>query len=183
MNNLKIPKSIRGIDGKAAYEQIMNETPKEPVQENPIVLPKEDTEGFIYVPSINLYVAKERSLLNKNFHETQEELHKNNQKMLNMPEFTEFLKYTKINYKEIYKEITEVRRPWRAEWIDADFKVKGEELFVNYHIFENGKIVKKEEKLDKDTLIEDKTPGISLEKWLENPNQQGFPKSDRKSVV
>jgi len=143
---------------------------------------KQDSSNFIYVPSINLDVAKERTLLGKNWFDTQKALHSNNQKMLTLPEFREFLKYTRENHQDIYNEITEVRDPWRAEWLDADFKTKGKDLIVNYHVFdENGKIVRNSEVLDKNTLMKDKTPGIDLEYWLNNSTEQGFPTKKTKS--
>lgn len=103
--------------------------------------------------------------------------------MLILPEFIEFLKYTKENYKEIYNEITEVRNPWRAEWLDADFKVKGKDLYINYnHILDsNGNLIpKNSEILDKNTLMKDK--GISLEDYLnKNQTSQGLPSKEVKS--
>jgi len=138
-------------------------------------------DDFIYVPSIDLYVAKERKLLGENWFDSQKELHSKNEKMLTIPEFLEFLKYTKKNYKDIYKEITEVKSLWRAEWLDADFKVYGGELRVNYHMFQDGKIIQKSEVLDKNTLMNDPTPGISLEGYLTNSHtSQGLPSKDVK---
>ena len=140
------------------------------------------SNNFIYVPSIDLHVAKERTLLGKDWHECQKELHSKNQKMLTIPEFKEFLKYTKENHEETYKEITEVKNPLRSEWLDADFKIKGKDLFVNYHIFDsNGNIIQKSEILDENTLMKDKTPGISIDSWLKNSTEQGLPKKSIES--
>ncbi|MBS3084414.1 hypothetical protein J4411_00695 [Candidatus Pacearchaeota archaeon] len=145
----------------------------------------EDLKGFDYVSSINLYVAKEKKLYGKNWYESHKELQKEGEKMLTTLEFIEYLKYVKVNNKDIYDEITKVKNPWRAEWLDADFKVKNGELYVNYnHIFDgNGKLVKCDsEVLDKNTLMKDKTPGISLEDYLEkNHTSQGFPNKEVKS--
>ena len=98
--------------------------------------------------------------------------------MLTLPEFVEFLKYVQANHQEIYRDIVEVRSPWRAEWIDADFKLKDGKLHVNdYHVLDkNGKLIPRRSKLlQKNTLMKDKTPGISLDNWLANPTKQGFP--------
>src|SRR3989338_1255645 len=54
-------------------------------------------DNFIYVPSINLYVAKERTHLGENWFDAHKELQRQNLRMLNLPEFTEFLKYLKGN--------------------------------------------------------------------------------------
>ena len=135
-------------------------------------------DNFIYMPSISLYVAKERSLHGKNWFEAHKELQKNGERMLTLPEFVEVLKYTKENHKEIYNEITEVRSPWRSEWLDADFKLEDNILYINSnHILDKkGNLVpQNSEILDKNTLMKDKTPGISIENWLENPTKQGFP--------
>ena len=47
--------------------------------------------------------------------------------------------------RNIYNEITEKRDPWRAEWLDADFKTKGQSkknLIINYnHKLKNGILV------------------------------------------
>lgn len=151
-------------------------------QENKIPIFKE--QDFIYVPLINLYVAKERKLLSKNWFDTHKGLQSQEEKMLTIPEFVEFLKYAKTNFPEIYNDITEVRSPWRAEWLDADFKVKNDKLYINYnHILDkNGNLVPQNSKvLDKNTLMKDKIPGISLEDWLDNPSKQGLPTKKTKS--
>ncbi|MCK9595699.1 hypothetical protein M0R19_00755 [Candidatus Pacearchaeota archaeon] len=144
---------------------------------------KRDNSNFIYVPSINLYVAKERTLLGKDFYESQNILHENNEKMLTPFEFIEFLKYTKENHQDIYNETTKVQCPWKAEWLGADFKTEGDCMYVIYSLFDSkGKIVQKKEILDRNTLMRDKTPGISLDNYLQNPTKQGFPSKKVKSV-
>jgi hypothetical protein len=182
---IKIPTSFMGVDSKEAYERIVNR--KEEPEQVPIIPQPtgKDTNDFIFVPSINLYVAKERTHLNENWFECHKELQTNGERMLILPEFIEFLKYTKANFPDIYKEITEVRTPWRAEWIDADFKVKGKDLFINYnHVLDsNGNPVpQNSEILTQDALMKDKTPGISLEDYLNsNHTNQGLPSKKVKS--
>src|SRR3989338_7803701 len=140
-------------------------------------------DNFIYVPSIALYVAKKRTHLNEDWPQTNKSLNAEGLRMPIIQEFIEFLKYLKSSnnqeYLEIYKDITEVRDPWRAEWLDADFKVKDKKLYINYnHVLDsNGNLIyKNSEVLDKATLMEDKTPGISLEDYLTNNNtKQGLP--------
>lgn len=81
-------------------------------------------------------------------------------------------------------DIVKAESSWRAEWLDADFKTKGDKLYLNYnhHLNENGILVpQNSEVLNKNTLMKDKTPGISLENWLKNPTTQGFPRKDIKS--
>lgn len=65
-------------------------------------------------------------------------------------------------------DIIGVRSPWRAEWIDADFKVKNKRLCIN------------SEPLDKNTLMEDRQ--ISLEDYINNNHtSQGLPSKKVKS--
>ena len=150
---------------------------EEPQVEQPITETPREQDNYIYVPSINLWISKERDYLNSNWHDCTSKLHKQNERMPTIPEFREFLNYTKINAQDIYKEITEVRNPWRSEWLDADFKLENNELFMYYHEFDsNGKIIPQKIKLDNTTLMQDKTPGISLDSWLTDATSQGLPK-------
>ena len=141
---------------------------------------------FVYVPSINLYVAKERKFFNNKWFDCHKELQSNKERMLIIPEFIEFLKYLESQpdnqeYLEIYKEITEVRIPWRAEWLDADFKFKDFKLYINYnHVLDSNKnlIPKNSEILNSNTLMKNKK--ISLENWIYNSTKQGLPFDDVK---
>jgi len=141
-------------------------------------------EGFIYVPSVNLYVAKEKSHLGKNWYDTHRELHKQNLRMPTIPQFIEFLKYLRVDptaeNTSIYDEITEFGNPWRTEHLDAKFYAKGDKLWIAYnHIVDSDGdlIVQDHEKLE-GYLMQDKTPGIRLEHWLNNPTKQGLPQEN-----
>jgi len=147
--------------------------------------PKKD---YVFVPSLGLYLSENRYLQDKDWNQTQEILHKEGRRMPTIPEFVEFSKYLKSkegkskikNADKILDEIYTVREPWRSEWLDADFKVKGKGLYVNYHVFENNNIVQKTEQLE-ECLMQDKTPGIDLDSWLANPTKQGLPKTNCKA--
>ena len=52
-----------------------------------------EKENFIYVPSIDLYVAKERSHLGLNWHDAHKKLHEEGLLMPTIPQFLEFIKY------------------------------------------------------------------------------------------
>ena len=141
-----------------------------------------DISDYVFVPSLKLYVAKQRTLQGKNWFDSHKELQKQGLKMPTIPEFIQFLKYLRENptqeNTQIYNDITKVRSPWRSEWLDADFKVIYDKLHINYnHILDSNKtlIPQNSEPLDKNTLMKDRTPGISLEDWLQNPTKQGFP--------
>lgn len=132
---------------------------------------------YLEVPSIGLAVLKERVLCYHNFKDSLDELHSRNKKMLNLYEFKEFLKFAKEKDVELYDDITKARSPWRSEWIDSRFQKRDQDWFVTYHIFdENGNIQEKTEKLDENTLMENKTPGISIDSWLNDSTMQGLPK-------
>jgi len=148
---------------------------------------KSDKEEFIYVPSINIYVAKKRTHFNKTWKYCWTKLQKENYKMLKINEFREFLKYlisapNNQEYKNIFNEITEVRTPWRAEWLDANFKVKNKGLLKKDELYILTENKSKEEKLE-DCLMEDKTPGINLEDWINGKNitSQGLPNKNIQS--
>ena len=85
----------------------------------------------------------------------------------------------------LYKEITEVRNPWRSEWYDTKFSTEKNQGILNkllkmkwlveYPVFENGTIKKISEPLE-ECLREDKKPGIDLDNWLDSSTNQGLPK-------
>jgi len=127
---------------------------------------------FIYVPSINLDVARQRTHQGKNWYDTHKALNQEGSRMLTIPEFVEFLKHTRDHERDVYRDVTAVRNPWRAEWIDAYFEKRQDGLYVLTENKSNS------EKLDEDTLMQDKTSGISLDSWLSNPTNQGLPKAD-----
>jgi len=139
---------------------------------------------FIYVPSIDLHFAKERSHLGEEWYDAHIELQSKGLKMPTIPQFIEFLKHLRadptVENTSIYDEITEKKDPWRAEWLDAKFYKKDGELWVAYnHIVDShGDIVTQDHKKLEGHLMQDKRPGISLEHWLNNPTKQGLPQEN-----
>jgi len=150
---------------------------------------KRNLDNFIYVPSLKIHVAKQRTHLGATWFDAHKELQKEGLCMPTIPEFVEFLKYLKSlnnkEFQEIYNDITQVRSPWRAEWLDADFKMKDKDLYINFnHVLDsNGNLVPKNSSiLDKETLMKDKLPGISLDNYLESSHtKQGLPNKKVKS--
>ena len=70
-------------------------------------------------------------------------------------------------------EMIVVRAPWRGEWLDAEF----DNNQITYHKFDSsGNIIQVTEHLDKDTLMENRSPGISLADYIKNPTSQGLPR-------
>ncbi|MBU1129648.1 MAG: hypothetical protein KJ949_03395 [Nanoarchaeota archaeon] len=135
-----------------------------------------DRSKWDYVPSIGLWVAKEKILFGRvSFYNAQKKLYySNNQKIPTIPEFREFLKYTKENDKEVYNKII-YGRSSGPEFLDAKFKKEEGKWIVYFHNFdEKGKIVEKFEELDENTLMDEREQ-ISLDNLLEYPTKQGLP--------
>ena len=90
----------------------------------------------------------------------------------------------KVNNQEISSirdDILTVRDPRRAEWLDHKYSLKNNKLHVTYHKFDSSsKLIEFTEELDDSTLLNDKTPGISLDSWLSNPTSQGLPRKNTK---
>ncbi len=128
-------------------------------------------DEYIKLPS-GIYTARERIIFNKKWSQQNESLKKSGLGMQIPLEFVELLKYAKENDEELYNEITQVRNPWRAENLDAYFERRKNGMYILTHN------KTKAEKLDEDTLMVDRTPGISIESWLKNPTSQGLPRRD-----
>ncbi|MBI5803182.1 hypothetical protein HY448_00670 [Candidatus Pacearchaeota archaeon] len=126
---------------------------------------------YVQLPS-GLYVARQRTLLGKSWNEAHAGLKMQKSRMPTPIEFVEFLNYVRKNNPKLYNEVTQVRSPWRAEWIDALFEKREDGMYI---LTENKT---KAEKLDDDTLMEDRTPGISLDSWLNNHTSQGLPRKN-----
>ncbi len=140
----------------------------------------QNLDGMIYVPSIDLHFSKKRIYEGEDWYDCHKLLQKEGTRMPIIPEFIEFLKHLKNNPNqentEIYKDITEVRSPWRAEWLDADFKVKKRKLHINYnHVLDSqGNLQPQNSEKLEACLMENCYADIL------NPNKQGLPteKSD-----
>ncbi|MEA3414308.1 MAG: hypothetical protein U9Q99_02170 [Nanoarchaeota archaeon] len=98
------------------------------------------------------------------------------------------LRYVKGNLikpdlaKKLFEDKVKKQSPWRASWLDNDFKTNGEDLEVHYnHIFYRKKkiIDYKSEVLDKDTLIENKQIDV-LDYITKNHTSQGLISKDVK---
>ena len=118
-------------------------------------IPKERDSGSIYVPSLDLFVEKGTTPA---------------MGTLSLYQFAKFLLHIRDNEPEIYKEITSSRYEPRIEYTDTFFRKRKDGIWV----FTNRGM--HEEKLDKNTLVEEKR--ISLDSWLKNPTSQGLPRED-----
>ncbi len=139
---------------------------------------------------LDLFVSKERSHLNEDWNQAKESVKKENGYMLTIRQFADFLSLLKsgkafdgrgrkIDSKELerlFLDITEVKSPWRSEWLDAKFG-DGE---ITYNLInEDGSLNELTESFYRG-LTQDKTPGIDLESWLKTADYQGLPTSKTK---
>jgi len=177
----------------ATLERVLKGTASAPKTQTPQVPAQNATpqNGYIFVPSIGLYVAKQRTLQGSDWYNCHKQLLANGERMPTIPEFVEFLKYLRANptgvkdapqseVESILDDILTVKAPYSGEWLDADFKVKGKlmskKLYINYnHELKGGNLEPKNSELLEESLMKDMTPGIDLDSWLNNPTKQGLP--------
>ena len=155
----------------------------------------ERTKGKYQHP--DLHIAQSRQYQGSNWFQTKDILTNNNQLFIPPYLFREALNHLRSG-KQVYNEhgkklptktitqilneIYEQRDPWRAEWLGARFTQKDNTFYITHLVFDtNGQPQEVTEQLDQETLMEDKTPGISLEDWLKKATPQGLPKKKTKS--
>lgn len=140
-----------------------------------------EVERYIYVPSIKMHVAEEKTLHNFDWNESHLELQKQGQQMLTLYQLMKFIKYLKNDYQfeeqavEILYEMLAVRTlkdSSRAEHIDAYFKQREDGLYI---LTENKT---KAEKLES-CLMENCYVDFDLTRFT----KQGLPRQNAKSKV
>ena len=173
---IDIPDRIFGADVNGAIKRALKE--QKNIRPQKIYTPDiPDLDGFIYVPSVDLYFQKKKQLHNNTWQGAWDRLKKQNLKMPTINEFRQFLIYLRQNpnaeNSAIYNEITKVRDPWGSEWLDAYFEKQGNEFYI---LTQNKA---KSEKLE-NCLMENKILGIDLDEWFNDATKQGLPKPDIK---
>ena len=151
-----------------------------------IILPGRKHGSYEYP---DLLVPAERTHKGKKWHQAKESLYLDGAYMITPRQFVDFInllrsgnaynglgvKLDTKRVKALLDDILEQKDPYRAEWLDARFAQSGKTLNVMYHkIKSDGSIEDVAEPLH-DCLMEDKQPGISLDYWLRNANNQGLP--------
>jgi hypothetical protein len=158
--------------------------------ESYLVLPS-NTHGSYSYP--DLLVSKDRRHKNSNWNQAHKALSKEDSFMLTIRQFVDLLALLKSSnplydgrgnplhkdrVEELYADITEVRDPYRAEWLDAKFTETGRirsKWELTYHkIKPDGTSEEVIEQLQ-ECLMDDKTPGIDLDYLLNNATDQGLP--------
>jgi len=152
----------------------------------------------------DILVAMDRTHQNTNWSQAWDALRNEDAFMLTIRQYVDFLNVLKSGkaydgngtqipdsrLTELFNDITQIKSPWRREWLDAKFKnvsagrtlgvIPKNELHISYHVLDNGGQRETSEKLD-DCLMGDKTPGISMNYWLANATDQGLPQKNNDS--
>ena len=179
MAKIIISKHMFGADIDGAMERALKDTSQSPTQPPITAKPAINIDDWVYVPKIGLYVSEKKLLHNLNYDDTHKELEQLDLSMPMPAQFREFLKFLRDSnaqeHQKIFKEITEARDPWRAEWLNAKFEQRSDSRYMlSQNAIENGKCGNIEQKLT-NYLNEDKTPGISLDAWLDSKTSHGLP--------
>ena len=162
--------------------------------ENYILLEGRTHGSYEYTDTL---VSKTRTHFNKNWNESHEALASEGYSMLTIRQFVDFLnllksgkayngKGDKVDSSELetlFNDITEVRSPWRSEWLDADFKTDSNgiiSIHASHVLDSNNALSAKYNKELTDFLTEDKLPGIDMNDWLNNANEFGLPRANVK---
>ena len=117
-------------------------------------------EGMIYVPTVNLYFAKQRSHLGSNWNESQEALHSEGLKMPTIKQTWELINYlrTDLNnpeFRRVYDDILKkTSKDWHGEWQNAKFVKEKDGMYLQEVRFENGNLVISRKRKLEDCLME-----------------------------
>ena len=197
-----IPVNPDGLDDIA--ESLLSNSPQQPPQDNGDQTPAKinNREKYIILPARThgkysyptMLISMERTHQDKNWYDTHKALAQEGNSMLTIRQYVDFLSLLKsgnvvdgraknLNKKrieEILDDILTVRDPWRGEWLDADFKVKKDKLYINYghKVDPKGKIIPKYSEPLLPTLMQNKQ--IDIADWLAHANSQGLPSENVK---
>ena len=134
---------------------------------------------LIYVPELDLHFTEERILLGKNWQTTKDTLKTQGMAMPTPFQFRAFLKHLRDSkeHQELYNEITEVRDPYRAEWLNARFKEREDGMYIiSEDALIKGKYEDQEIKLDNCLMQDGYTSRcISLDEYLNSTTPHGLP--------
>lgn len=175
--------TYQGKKVEGSYERYLEESKgKKEIIKPEIKIPSTgfDNGDYIFMPQRKLYVAKQRSHLDKTWYQAHQALQDEDARMLTIREFVDFLNILRNGndeFKKIYSDITEVRDPYRAEWLDAKFSSRGilnKTYSITYHkINSNGNLEEVTEPLLDNYIANDKK--VDLGDWLQKATIQGLP--------
>ncbi|MFA5084556.1 MAG: hypothetical protein WC475_04240 [Candidatus Paceibacterota bacterium] len=169
---------------KGAMDEILKEREK---QENQIPQKSQtqinapNLDGFIYVPSVDLYFQKEKQFNGSTWVQADKELRRQNLRMPTIEEFRQFLIYLKQNQSNkngrIYEDIIEAKGISHAEWLEAFFEKRTKHLRSEMYMYYTGGF--HSEKLE-DCLMKKNGYGVDIDEWLNDATKQGLPKPNIK---
>ena len=186
------------LEQLAGYTPTPIQNPEPAPQSQPTQEPEQESvivpQDYILLEGTSNYpdtlISTTKTLHGNNWFDTHKELHKEGKYMPTISQFVDFLtllkrgkafngqgnKIPKNQLEQILKEIIEIRSPVRAELLDADFKVINDILHINYnHRTIGGQLQPNDSEVLQPYLAQNKTPGISLDYWLNNATHQGLP--------
>ena len=166
--------------------------PEPPIPTTPrtseyILLPGRNHGSYSYP---DLLVGMQREYQGSNWNEAHTHLHSTNYFMLNLRQTADLLHdlHTGTLYdetgtqlsssivQELLNDMIQVRDPWRAEWIDAQFQKKGELWTISYdHRTKNGILTPERIETLEACMMQDQFPGIDLQNWIQKATIQGMP--------
>ena len=185
----QLTKQIEQEEQRAALEAKTKPKTEEifDVIASPINTDPQPRESYIYVPSLGLYVGKERIFEGENWYDCHAQLKAANLRMPTISEFIEFIKYLKTR-PEINKEahpgeielilddILSQRRPERGEWLNARFHTNTEGvLYMHYNHQGTDKRLFPESLEPLEDYLKTYTK-VNFNSWLSNPTKQGLPR-------
>ena len=183
----KKPEYFAGIKVDGAYERFKKlEEEEKAKSKDEIKLDSSpaNINNYIYVPPVNLYIAKQRTHLGANWYDCHKQLHQENLLMPTILQFIAYINYLKQNpngipsgdaskqeIESILDDILTVRDPWRAEWFDAFFTKQSNKLYINYNhkTDSSGNLTPQNSEILEKCLMEDCYADVL------NGNKQGLP--------
>lgn len=145
------------------------------LNEGLITLPERNTDGMIYVRSMNMYFSPKRTHLNTKWKDCHIQLSEEGLRMPTPPEFIKFLKYARQYHKNVYDEITEVRAPSRSCWLDDKYLLNGKKMYSHQNTrVDSGSIILGKAKEVKN---HEAYQGFSIDDWLTGSTRLGYPES------
>ncbi|HLC53276.1 MAG TPA: hypothetical protein VJK03_01915 [Candidatus Nanoarchaeia archaeon] len=201
--SFRIPSHVFGKPVEGAIERLLKGTPpisspmpaipqrvtpaqNRDVDKGKYIILEGRTHGIYSYP--DMLVPMQRAYLGKNWNQAYDALRAEDAHMLTIRQFADFLKLIKsgnafdgngshvarVALTNCLNDIIEVRDPWRAEWLDASFKIVGRKMQISYNVLQNG-VATRVTAPAKDYLNRDRTPGIDFNAWLDNATEQGLP--------
>ena len=135
MKEILLPDRIFGKNTDEALERVLKGDAQQAPAQNQTQANAPDLNGFIYVPSINLYFAEERTNYNLNWKDTHKEIIPKGYNMPTPMETWELIECLKGNlgdsrFRKVYEDILKPQDAWHGEWQNAIFSKENKVMYV-----------------------------------------------------